>query len=293
MTTTPSQNVSALIERLRDIPTLSVVVTRLMELVNNPRASANQVADILKRDPVLSAKVLRLVNSSYYNLSVEVTDVTKALGFLGFNTISMLVLGTSVFSSFELKTAPYFNVIEFWKHSLATAIAGESLARRIKHPRPEDAFTCGLLHDIGKIALFKVSQPDMKSVVEKAMLDELSFLEAETALGLPGHTVLGERLAERWQLPLVIRKTIRYHHRDIENFESIYPNMKPTIMIVTIANILSKRFSLGFSGDRTKPEYPANYLKALNVDATILSELESRMPEEMARADSFLAASMS
>lgn len=286
------QNIPALIEKLRDIPTLSVVVTKVMELVNNPRTSAPQIAEILKKDQILSAKVLRTVNSSFYNLSTEVTDVSKALGFLGFNTISVVVLGTSVFSSFEVKAATYFNVIEFWRHSLATALAGELIAKKIKHPKPEDCFTCGLLHDIGKIALFKVSQEDLKAVVEKARSENKSFLQAETELGLPGHTLLGERLAEQWKLPIVIRKTIRYHHRDIEKMESIYPNMKPIVMIVSIANILTKRLSLGSSGDEQKPEYPQNYLKFLNIDSKLLEEIETLMPQEMERAQAFLSASL-
>ncbi|NCN26585.1 HDOD domain-containing protein [bacterium] len=278
------------VEKLRDIPTLSIVVTKLMDMVNDPNTSANQIAEVLKKDQVLTAKVLRLVNSAFYNLSTEVTDVTKALGFLGFNTISVLVLGTSVFSSFDLKAAPYFKVSEFWKHSLCTAVAGELIATRLKVSRPQDAFTCGLLHDVGKIALFKVAQDDLKEVVELARNENISFLEAETALGLPGHTVIGERLAEQWKLPVVIRKTIRFHHRDVTEMESIYPQMKPTIMIATIADIMSKRLSLGFSGDETKPEYPANYLQQLNISTDLLTSIEAKMPEEMERVGAFLAA---
>ena len=281
-----------LVDKLRDIPTLSVVVQRVMELVNNPKTSASQIAEVLKRDQVLTAKVLRLVNSSFYNLSTEVTDVSRALAFLGFNSISMLVLGTSVFSSFEIKAAPYFNVLEFWRHSLASAIAAEMIAKNLRVAKPEDAFTCGLLHDVGKIALFKVAPDDLKRVVTKAKLENKSFLDAETELELPGHTVLGERLADKWQLPVVIRKTIRYHHRDIEKMESIYPQMKPVIMMATLGNIMAKRFAIGESGDDQKPDYPANYLKFLNLSEKTLKELEAKMESEIERASSFLSASL-
>lgn len=287
------KNIPLLVEKLRDIPTLSVVVTKIMELVNNPRTSAPQIAEVLKRDQVLSAKVLRLVNSSFYNLSTEVTDVSRALAFLGFNTVSVLVLGTSVFSSFEMTAMPYFNVKEFWKHSLATALAAEKLARLVKHPRAEDCFTCGLLHDLGKIALFKVSPDDLKKVVELAEQENISFLEAESKLGLPGHPVLGELLAERWGLPVVIRKTIRFHHRDIEPLESVYANMKPTIMLASLGNTLSKRHSLGQSGDHLKPAYPENYLKAVGISAAMIEEAELSMTQEMDRAEAFLSAARS
>jgi HD-like signal output (HDOD) protein len=133
----------------------------------------------------------------------------------------------------------------------------------------------------------------MKDVCAKTSLGEKSFLVAETELGLPGHTLLGERLAERWGLPVVIRKTIRYHHRDVEAMESIYPNMKPTIMLVSIANIVVKRLLLGVSGDSLKPDYPRNYCKALGLTEALLNEIETQMPAEMDRADAFLAASRS
>jgi putative nucleotidyltransferase with HDIG domain len=284
--------VSQLVERLRDIPTLSTVVTTIMGLVNDPRASAGQIADVLRRDQILSAKVLRTVNSSFYNLATEVTDVTKALGFLGFNTISALVLGTSVFSSFELKASPYFDVMEFWRHSLAAALAAELFARKIRHPRPEDAFTCGLLHDIGKVALFRVSPDDMKAVVEKALLERTSFLDAETALGLPGHTVLGERLAERWQLPVMIRKTIRYHHRDITALETIFPKMKPVIMLASLGNVLANGFAYGHSGHRQASSYPDEYIRALGLTSEHLREVEAQMPAEMERGEAFLEAAL-
>lgn len=291
--TKAKNTVPALVDKLQDIPTLSLVVVKVMELVNNPKTSATQIAEVLKRDQVLTAKVLRLVNSSFYNLSTEVTDVGRSLGFLGFNTISVLVLGTSVFSAFDMTATPYFNVQEFWRHSLASAIAAELIAKKIKHPRPEDCFTCGLLHDLGKIALFQVSKEDLRAVVEKATAENKSFLAAETELGLPGHTLLGERLAERWQLPVVIRKTIRYHHRDITEMESIFPNMKPTVMVATLGNILAKKLELGLSGDLVKPEYLESYLKALNLSEALLQEVEALMPQEMERAEGFLTASIS
>ncbi len=281
-----------LVDKLRDIPTLSAVVVRVMELVNNPKTSASQIAEALRRDPILVAKVLRLVNSSFYSLSTEVTDVTKALGFLGFNSVSALVLSTSVFSSFELESTPYFNVMGFWRHSLATGLAAEKIARKIKHSKAEECFVCGLLHDLGKIALFKISRDDFQGVVEKAHSENKSFLDSETALGLPGHTLLGERLAEKWKLPVVIRKTIRYHHRDIEPLDSIFPNMKPVIMLSTLGNIMTKRLELGTSGDAMKPAYPSNYVKLLGLNAEMLAEIEKEMPAEMGRADAFLQASM-
>jgi putative nucleotidyltransferase with HDIG domain len=202
----------------------------------------------------------------------------------------MLVLGTSVFSAFEIRQAPYFNVIDFWKHALATALIAELLAKKLKISRPEDAFTCGLLHDIGKIALFRVSPDLMKSVCDKAKLEGLSFLDAEMQLGLPGHTLLGERLAERWQLPVIIRKAVRYHHRNIIPMDSIYANMKPTLMVVSLANDIAKRLA---GVEAKTSDYEAPYRDALGISSEVLAQIEAEIPREMERADGFLSASLS
>src|SRR5271170_3496948 len=144
---------SDLLNKLHDIPTLPVVAMRVNELINDPNSSSSDIADVLKKDQVLTAKILRLVNSSYYAIPGGVTDVQRALAFLGFNTLAQLVLSLSVFSVFSTFDNQDFSMMEFWKHALGTAVGAELLAKKLKFKKPEEAFTCGLLHDIGKLVL--------------------------------------------------------------------------------------------------------------------------------------------
>src|SRR5438270_11481500 len=144
---------SEMIEKLQDIPTLPIVAMKVNELINDPTSSSSDIADVLKKDQVLTAKILRLVNSSYYAIPGGVADVQRALAFLGFNTLAQLVLGLSVFSFFTDFENEEFSMMDFWRHAIATGVCSEILAKRLKMPKPEEAFTCGLLHDVGKLVL--------------------------------------------------------------------------------------------------------------------------------------------
>src|SRR3954465_411717 len=142
---------SELLAKLQDIPTLPVVAMKVNELIQDPTSSSADIADVLKKDQVLTAKILRLVNSSYYAIPGGVADVQRALAFLGFNTVAQLVLSLSVFSVFGQSESPDFSMLEFWKPALGPAVCSEALAKRLKLAKPEEAFTCGLLHDVGKL----------------------------------------------------------------------------------------------------------------------------------------------
>src|SRR3954469_25366687 len=113
---------SELLNKLQDIPTLPVVAMKVNQLINDPNSSSSDIAEVLKKDQVLTAKILRLVNSSYYSIPGRVADVQRALAFLGFNTLAQLVLSLSVFSFFTSPDSEEFSMPEFWRHALATAV---------------------------------------------------------------------------------------------------------------------------------------------------------------------------
>jgi HD-like signal output (HDOD) protein len=286
-----SKNINSMMERLSDLPTLPGVVQHVLEAINDPKTSAPMLAEVIQRDPVLTSKVFVLVNSSFFHLGTPITDLGKAISFLGFNAINLLVLSTGVFSTFELDAVADFNIIEFWRHSLASGIAAQKLAQRVNYPHANDVFACGLFHDLGILALFHVSRDEFKAVFAKVLLEERSFLEAETELGLPGHTVLGELLAEKWRLPMMIRKSIRFHHQDIEKMTSISAELKAKIMFATLGNVLANRWTSAIVGNKHMPTPPANYMKLLTLNAADIAAVEAVLPAEMEGAEGFLKAS--
>lgn len=276
------------LEKLNDIPTLPVVAMRVTELINDPNSSSGDIADVLKKDQVLTAKVLKLINSPYYGIPGEVTDVQRALAYLGFNTLAQLVLSISVISVFSGNNNTKFSLQAFWKHALGTAVTSEVIARKIGYEKPEECFTCGLLHDIGKIVLLQIAPEEFYKVVELAEKEKMSFFEAERRLEVPTHGYLGEYIADKWRLPMVIRMSIRYHHTDVSKMETILDSMKPVVQIVSLANQLVVKENIGYSGDASGGRVTEETLRPLGLAESDLANISERAQKEIDNASAFL-----
>ncbi len=192
-------------KKLADLPPMPAVVTRIMETVNNPDTSAEDLNRLISMDQGLTSKVLRIVNSSYYGFPKRISTITHAVVILGFNTIRNLVLGVSAFGLIGQKSMPYgLNRNRFWEHSVATAVAGGVLARkRLPKNRnaPEEAFIGGLLHDIGELFLDSYFPVQFAVSMAFASKENRTARDAELlVLGLDYVTV-SRRIAEHWNFP--------------------------------------------------------------------------------------------
>lgn len=276
------------LEKLNDIPTLPIVATKVSELINNPNSSSADIAEVLKKDQVLTAKVLKLINSPYYGIPGEVTDVKRALAYLGFNTLAQLVLSVSVISMFSNSGDSNFSLGDFWKHALGTAVTSEVIAKTIAHPKPEECFTCGLLHDIGKLVLFQIAPDEFFKTLRMAEKEKISFHEAEKRLEIPAHGYLGEYIANKWQLPMVIRLSIRYHHVDVTSMETILESLKTSIRVVALANQIVVKNKIGYSGNASEGSISPDLMKSLGISENQLKTITEKIGEEIDNAAAFL-----
>lgn len=279
---------ASLLEKLNDIPTLPMVANQVTNLINDPNSSSGDIAGVLRKDQVLTAKVLKLINSPYYGIPGEVTDVQRALAFLGFNTIAQLVLSLSVFSLFPKDSKDSFSVLEFWRHALGTAVAAELIAKKVGYERPEECFTCGLLHDIGKLVLQQIAPAEFQKVVNLASTQKLSYAQAEEKMGLPSHGYLGENIAERWRLPMVIRLAIRYHHYDVTKMDSILESFKRPVHIVRLANQWVVNRKIGYSGDASEGTLLPGLYEPLKISPQVIEDISDEIFEEFDNAGAFL-----
>lgn len=286
--TSHSARYQELLSKLHDIRTLPVVAMRVNDLINDPNSSSNDIAEILKKDLVLTAKILRLVNSSYYSIPGGVADVKRALAFLGFNTLAQLVLSLSVFSFFKDGGAEDFSMPEFWRHSLAVGVCSEVLAKKMKLPKPEEAFSCGLLHDVGKLVLNEIDPKTFLQIVRETKQRGCSYSDLERQFDLPSHSYIGEIIASKWGLPQSIRLAIRYHHFDVSKMDGILPSIKPMIQIVRLANQICVKTQIGNSGDHSGGSVTAELLSALGLAFDDLPAIEEQLKTDMERAGAFL-----
>jgi HD-like signal output (HDOD) protein len=255
------------VSKLDQLPTLPTVVYELSRVINDPMSSTSEIERIMSSDQSLTAKVLRLVNSAYYAIPGGVSSVGRAIAFIGFDTVNQLVLSASILKALEIKGPAKFDMNEFWKHSLGVAIASEAIAEFTRHPNPPDMFTSGLVHDMGKVALYTIHPEAMLSIVKHAKENKLSYFEAESEMNLPRHTTMGYLLAQKWALPSQIMAVIKYHHQKEPQLRGgLSADLNNCVDIVYLANLLIHGLKFGHSGHDVILGAPKEVLARLTID---------------------------
>ncbi|HEX7643765.1 MAG TPA: HDOD domain-containing protein [Burkholderiaceae bacterium] len=200
-----------IIKSVRELPALPVIVVELMSTMDQEDASGNELANKLSRDQALTAKTLRLANSSFYGMQSKVTSIQQAIAILGFNGVRTIVTTAAVIGNFSNKSGTDFDFLAFWRHAVATAVCAKLLAKHLRLNQ-DYAFMIGLLHDIGRLVLITCSPQLYAEVLAHREQHDCCLIESEIAiLGVP-HTVVGSALAAHWKFPPLMQKAIESHH---------------------------------------------------------------------------------
>jgi len=225
--------------KVRDLPSLPEVVTRVTELVQNPKSSAADMGRVISHDSGLTSRVLRLVNSAYYGFPKQISSIQHAIMILGFTTIKGLVLSSSIFKIFSPKNnlVNTLDYKKFWKHSLLTAIASKKIHQKLFFEDDENIFSAAILHDIGKLILDQYDHNNYANVIAEAP-DQIyinQVLNLEQKYCEVTHPSIGHTVAESWNLPKVLSDVIKYHHDPLQSEEN-----KKITTIVYLGNYISQ-----------------------------------------------------
>lgn len=231
---------------VEDLPAIPAIANRVMQAAESDDTSADDLRAILETDPGLSARVLRIANSSIYGFSRSVETLRHAITLLGFKQVESLVLASSlrdVFSNFGLSEKL------LWEHATAAGVAASQLAayKEIDVPR-DSAFSAGLLHDVGKIAFTNVFRERYNAVTSRVYNDGTPTTQAEFDEFGFDHTTLGALVAEKWKLPKNLVHAIRHHHDAVPEYaEHPIEHARLTALISVITRCLT-RFGIGRRG---------------------------------------------
>ncbi len=276
-------------ERLDELPTLPTIVYELSRVIGDPMSSTSDVEGIMSNDPAMTTKVLRLANSAYYAIPGGVSSLQRAIAYIGFDAIHQLVLSASIMKALDAKASAQFDTKEFWKHCLGVAMASETTARFVHHKSPSDLFTCGLVHDIGKIALYMLTPETFAETLAYAKEKDVTMIEAEEALSLPRHTNVGKELTAKWRLPAVFQAITAHHHqKDFAARPALSPEMHQVVDIVFLANLLVHALDFGQSGHRKVLGAPKDTLERLHLKPEQLKELVIKIKEALGNVEGFL-----
>lgn len=273
-----------LVAKIEKLPTLPVVVARVNAMVQNPKTSAREVGAAIATDPSLSAKVLRLVNSAYFGFPSQISSVSHATTILGFNAIQNLALSATVFQMFHVDGAEeLFDRRAFWEHSLGVGILSRLLAEKFKYPDREEAFTAGLIHDVGKIVLDQFAHEDFRAVINKVKADNLLLFEAETQLLGLNHANVGYILSQKWNLPKKLQDPLAYHHAP-----GLSKHNPQLTGIVHFADILCRILKIGSGGDSKVPPLDKAAVGDFKLTAGDIEQLKTVLDKEIEKAEVFL-----
>lgn len=281
-------NIRQVVENIRNLPTPPLVFSQIQKVINSETASAKDVAKILSEDPSMSAKVLKMTNSTFYGLSREIDSVSQAVMVIGFEAVKNLVLSASVLAMFKGNDIDKEFQERYWRHSLGAAFGSRLVAKRMKSRGFLDAeacFSAGLLHDIGKLVMICFLQEEHTAIQERIQQDpQANESEIEREILGYTHAKLGAALAENWGLSSGLIDAIYYH--DDPQASSLEPSLS---YAVNIGNYVSKRlFEQDYDG-RVIKEPSARFLAFMDINMSDMVSLTSALREEYATAQTFIS----
>ena len=242
------------VDRLRALPTFDTTIARIVAALDRPDGGHAVAAVLIERDQVLTAQLLRLANSAFYGLSGRVGSVLQALTVLGTIVSRSLVCCTAALDRHALPG--------LWEHSMGTAAAAGAIARQLRLPEPQEISAAGLLHDLGKVVLFRQAPEAFAAVEGRARARGCRFLEAEHALLGTDHAEIAGWLLPRWRLPPRMVDAVAWHHDPGRASEG-----KMEAVVVHLANTVVHALGIGFGGDDRVPPIDPTVPELLGLSA--------------------------
>ncbi len=290
-TTNAAQRIELILQQVETLPTLPSVATRLLQVTSADDSDARQVIELVRSDPALTSKVLALCRGAARTHEQPALTVDRAVVMLGFDSIRNAVLSIKVIETFaddaesdEPSTPTHFQPAAFWRHCLGVGVAAELIAQHHARPDeldPAEAFVCGLLHDLGKLALDYVLPKSYQRVVELTERAHGNIAHVERkVLGIDHHTA-GKRLAEKWGLPHALSDCIWLHGASYRSLPDL-PHRR-MIGLIGLADLLVRRNHVGYSGNYVLDDTIDARAEELGLDRQRVHDAGQELLEELDR----------
>lgn len=275
-----------ILSHIESLPTLSPIALRVLQLSSSPEADIREITTLIESDPALTARILRLCRRADRATSHEITTIDRAVVMVGLDAVRAAMLSVEVYglAKSDGNTPAAFDRNAFWRHSLAVACCAELLAEKHESAglgvRPQEAFLCGLLHDIGKLAMDKVLPRAFERCVALCEQKRSDIAEIERrVIGLDHHTV-GKRLAEHWGLPHALQDVIWLHNQPAMTLPAV-PH-RWLISVVTISQAITRKLLIGWSGNYSPVRHIEQLCSEHGLDHEACTEIEAELFDRLA-----------
>jgi putative nucleotidyltransferase with HDIG domain len=259
------------IEKIDDLPTLTGMTAALKEIVVEPESTSQDIAELVSKDPALSAKFLKLVNAPFYGFPERIASVQNAVLLVGSHVVKAIASNT------EVHSAPGAAVVGLWEHSLGVALVSRLLAVRLDVLDADEVMVAGLLHDLGKVVLCALSREEAEEAYRLAAERNVLTTEAERQVLGVDHAEVGGWSAQCWNFPAALKEPISYHH---EPGLSEKAGLKTAI--VHVADVLVHAVGFGDGGNGSVPPLDEAAWNTLGLTENDLREITDQVDGELA-----------
>jgi len=260
-----------------EIATLPEVTIQIVQVVQDPRSTAHDLHKIVRNDPALSSRVLRVVNSAFYGLPGQIGSIDRAIMLLGLNAVKNIAIAASIGKMFKSSViCDDFSGKDLWTHSVAVGATNKLLTTKIGLALPDEAFLAGLLHDIGLVATMQCHTKELPKVVELAK-GGMSFLKAEDEVIGANHQEIGAALTKKWKFPRSFQYVNGYHHTPY----LLAPENRLLSMVTFISDVMCSRAEIGLQITVETDEIPPEVLQEVGLTPEQIEEVSQNIESEL------------
>jgi len=285
-----ADNTKAVIDKalaeVGDLATLPEVTIKIIEIVEDTKSTARDLHGVIKNDPALSVKVLKVVNSAFYGLPGQVASVDRAIILLGLSAVKNIAIAASIARLFKGKRiSEQFSAADLWRHSLGVAVVARNIAKISPHPvMPDEVFVAGLIHDIGTLIERQTFPEQFAEVINRCLKNGTNFLETERQIIGADHQAFGVGLTTKWKFPRHLRAAVGFHH----NPEALSVELQNMATLIQMADILCCQEKIGFYLTTQNETLTEQMLDTIGVTQEQLDEVRATLNEQLIEAEATL-----
>ena len=283
--------ISTAIKQISHIATLPEVTIKIIELVDDPESTAQDLHELIAYDPALCSRILKVVNSSFYGLPGQIGSINRAIVILGLNAVKNIAIAASLSKLFRGgRLTSSFSARDLWEHSIASAVATKLVADRLCYGLADEAFLAGLIHDIGFmveiqydrnkfIEMLDLLRPDASGVPVTAMIP------TEVKVFGATHEDFGAGLCAAWKFPKTLGIVTGHHHDPL----LLPAEDRPLPCMVHAADRLVAGLEHGFRMDLPSLEHDQGVLETIGLSTDLIEQIEAELPEHVENASKSLS----
>jgi len=259
---------------------LPEIYFKINDVINDPESSFGDVAEIISNDVSLAVRLLKIVNSSFYNFPSEIDTISHSISIVGTQQLRDLALATMVLTAFKGIPEDHIDMKSFWRHSVACGVSAWVIAVNCRADNPERYYLTGMLHDVGRLIILENHPEKAREIIERCQLGKKLLFEVEREILGFDHGAVGAALLTFWKLPSALGDIVKNHHDPLKSTH--YPL---EAAILNLADIFAKSMELGFSGDPHIPPLSPKSWDKIGMDVNSLpmlwEQIENQYNETM------------